>query len=136
VTVHGHQLHTVVITWLQAPLLVYIGHLRSGELHLSTLLPFSRKIFATFELAELIRSLYSSYMDSGAINLQTQTSEDSQTHSNHHSEQRSPSPRKSSFNPDCLRLVGLYRCESLTKTNAILEIFKLASRVDQSEFRG
>jgi hypothetical protein len=122
--------------WLQAPLLVYIRHLRSGELHLSALPPFSRKFFATFELAELIQSLYSSYMDSGAINLQTQTSEDSQTHSNCHSEQQSPSPRKSSFNPDCLRLVGLYRCGSLTNINAILEIFKLASHADQSEFRG
>jgi cobalamin biosynthesis protein CobT len=32
--------------------------------------------------------------------------------------------------------VGLYRCGSLTKTNAILKIFKLASHVDQSKFRG
>jgi len=81
-------------------------------------------------------SYFHPYMDSGTINSQTQTSHDSQTHSNRHSEQRSPSPCKSSFNSDCLRLVGLYRRGSLTKTNAILEIFKLASHVGQSEFRG
>jgi len=46
-----------VITWLQTPFLVYIGHLRSGELHLSALPLFSRKFFATIELAELVPSV-------------------------------------------------------------------------------
>ncbi|KAG2365436.1 hypothetical protein BDR07DRAFT_1481380 [Suillus spraguei] len=71
-------------------------------------------------------------MDPKAQTFQTQTSSDSRSHT----EERSPSPRKNTFNSDFLSVVGHYRRGTITKTNAILEIFKQASHVDGSEFGG
>jgi hypothetical protein len=75
-------------------------------------------------------------MDSSLSDSQTQASGFLQSLSNRASEQRSPSPNKNTFNPDCLKVVGRYRRGTLSKTHAFLELFEWVSHVDQSEFRG
>lgn len=75
-------------------------------------------------------------MDSHNLDSQTQESCDPSSSSKQTSQDQTSFVPKSTFNLDCLGVVGRFRRGSISKTDAFLEMFERASCVDQKEFGG